>query len=210
MKELLDFFIETGKLKGMDRRGWVLRGVKNPESIAEHTFRVALMAWFLGSQKKHNLKIERLIKMALIHDLCEIYAGDTTPYDTLLPTDKKQMKVLLEKWPRFSKKQKEKLKKDKFKKESKALDRLLKKLPEKLKKEVSHLWNDYEKGLSAEGRFFKQTDRLENFLQAMEYWEKSKKMPRGSWWIQAREVFDDPAILELMDSIDKRFSDKKK
>lgn len=208
MKELLNFFIETGKLKGMDRKGWVLRGVKNPESIAEHTFRVALMAWLLGSQKKHNLKIERLIKMALVHDLCEIYAGDTTPYDSILPKNKKELPALMEKWPRFSQKQKEKLKKDKFNKESKALKKLVKKLPEKLQKEINNLWMDYEKGLSAEGRFFKQTDRIENFLQAMEYWEKSNKMPRGSWWMQAREIFDDPVILDFMSVIDKKFSKK--
>jgi 5'-deoxynucleotidase YfbR-like HD superfamily hydrolase len=64
--------------------------------------------------------------------------------------------------------------------------------------------------LSAEGRFFKQTDRIENFLQAMEYWEKSRKMPRGSWWIQAREIFDDSVILEFMGTIDKKFSGRKK
>ncbi len=82
MEELVKFFFEVGKLKKMARKGWVINNIKNPESIAEHVFRAALMAWFLGTKKK-GLNIERIIKMALIHDLCEIYAGDTTTYDSV-------------------------------------------------------------------------------------------------------------------------------
>lgn len=207
MKEFLNFFLETGKLKGMERKGWVLRGVKNPESIAEHTFRVALMAWFLG-EKKGKLKLDRLIKMSLIHDLCEIYAGDTTPYDSVITSDKKKMMQLMEKWPRFSKKEKERLKKKKYDREAKALNKLIKNLPLSLQKEINNLWVDYEKGLSPEGRFFRQTDRVENFLQAMEYWQKSNKLPRGSWWIQAKEFFDDPVLLDFIDLVDKKFTPK--
>ncbi len=101
MEELVKFFFEVGKLKKMARKGWVINNIKNPESIAEHVFRAALMAWFLGTKKK-GLNIERIIKMALIHDLCEIYAGDTTPYDSVLPRTKKQREKLMKTWPRFS------------------------------------------------------------------------------------------------------------
>jgi len=43
MEELINFFIEVGKLKRMPRRGWVINQIKNPESIAEHIFRAAVM-----------------------------------------------------------------------------------------------------------------------------------------------------------------------
>jgi len=72
MKNILNFLIETGKLKGKQRRGWTIHQIKNPETTAEHIFHLALLAWVLGKEK--GLKIERVIKMALVHDLCEVYA----------------------------------------------------------------------------------------------------------------------------------------
>jgi len=125
MTNLLKFLTESGKLKTIPRSGWVLRGVKNPESIAEHTFRVALMAWTLGRQK-HNFNIEKLIKIALVHDLCEVYAGDITPYDTILPKDTKKRKEMLKTWPRFTEAQKKKLSESKHKKEKQGLNKLIK------------------------------------------------------------------------------------
>lgn len=204
MTNLLKFFTESGKLKTIPRSGWVLRGIKNPESIAEHTFRVALMAWTLGRQK-HNFNIEKLIKIALVHDLCEVYAGDITPYDTILPKDAKKRKEMLKTWPRFSEAQKKKLSETKHKKEKQGLEKLTKNLPAGLKKEMEMLWLDYEKGLSKEGRFFKQIDRAENLLQSLEYWEKDKNLPQKSWWTQANELFDDKLLLELVGSMDKEF-----
>ncbi len=204
MKDILNFFIEVGKLKTMPRRGWVLRNVKNPESIADHTFRVALMAWVLGG-KKHNLSIEKVIKMALIHDICEVYAGDTTPYDSVLPKSKKKIAELVKTWPRFSAKEKKKLSEKKYNKEKKALDKLLLNLPRDTGREIKHLWLDYENGSTKEGRFFKQADRLENFLQSLEYWKKHKNLPQKAWWEQASELFDDPVLLEFIETMDKRF-----
>lgn len=209
MKELIDFFYKIGKLKKMPRRGWVIRDIKNPETIAEHSFRAAIIAWFLG-RKKENLDIERVLKIALIHDLCELYAGDTTPYDSLLPKNKKKREQLLKTWPRLSISQKKKLAQEKYNREKKSLEKLIAKLAPDLKKEIRTLWLDYEKGLTKEGRFFRQTDRIENFLQAMEYWAKYKKPPQGPWWLWARELFDDPLLLEVIREMDKKFHKHKK
>ena len=210
MKDLLNFFIEIGKLKRMPRRGWVIRNVKNPESIAEHTFRVTIMAWFLGKEKNNNFNIEKIIKMALIHDLCEVYAGDITPYDSILTKDKKKLQQLVKTWPRFSEKKRKKLVEQKYKKENSGLEKLIKNLPEKLKNETKMLWIDYENGSSKEGRFFKQIDRIESFLQAMEYWEKNKKFPKKPWWDQASELFDDQVLLDFIEKMDKKFHKKEK
>lgn len=212
MKNLLNFFIDVGKLKRMPRRGWVINQIKNPESIAEHIFRAAIMGWLLG-KKKGGLNLEKLLKTALIHDLCEIYAGDTTPYDSVLPKSKKKLKELMKTWPRFSNSEKKKNSLRKIKKESRGFEQLISKLPPEfkdIKGEIRGLWLDYEKGLTAEGRFFRQADRLENFLQALEYWKKYKKPPQKPWWLWAREFFDDPLLLEFIDTMDKEFHKKKK
>jgi len=209
MKELVDFFHEIGKLKKMPRRGWVIRDIIDPETIAEHTFRAAIMAWVLG-KKKGGLDIERLLKIALIHDLCELYAGDTTPYDSILPINRKKREELMKTWPRFLESQKKRLAKEKYNREKKSLEKLILELPSNLKKEIKNLWLDYEKGLTSEGRFFHQTDRVENFLQAMEYWAKYKKPPQRPWWTWARERFDDPLLLEFIKEMDKKFHKHKK
>lgn len=120
MKEFLNFLIEIGKLKKMSRKGWVINQIKKPESIGEHIFRSTIMAWILG-EKKRGFNIERLLKIALVHDLCEIYAGDTTPYDSILPKNKKKMKKIMKIWPRFSNKEKQEMVLQKYQKEKKLL-----------------------------------------------------------------------------------------
>ena len=207
MEELIEFFSAVGKLKKMPRRGWVINDIKHPESIAEHIFRASLMAWILG-KNKGGLNIERIIKMALVHDLCEIYAGDTTPYDSVLPKSKKKRQILMKTWPRFSCFQKKKIVDLKYKKELKGLEKLISKLPSDLRHEIKNLWLDYEKGLTKEGRFFRQTDRIENFLQAVEYWKKYKKPPQKPWWLWAREFFDDPLLLDFIHCMEKKFHSK--
>ena len=209
MGELLNFFIEIGKLKRMPRRGWVINQIKNPESIAEHAFRAAIMGWILG-EKKAGLNIERVLKMALIRDFCKIYAGDITPYDSVLPKTKKELRELMKTWPpRISSSKKREIARKKYKKEAKALKKIIFKLPLNLKKEIKNLWIDYEKGFTPEGKFFRQADRMENFLQAYEYWEKYKSPPLGPWWAWAREFFDDPLLLDFMKRLDKRFHPEK-
>ncbi len=191
----------------MPRRGWVINQIKNPESIAEHTFRAAILAWVLAKRKK-GINIERLLNIALVHDLCEVYAGDITPYDSVLPRSNKKLKELMKTWPRFSNSQKKKNTLKKKKKETVGLNKLLATLPPDLKSlqnEIKSLWLDYENGLSPEGRFFKQADRLENFLQALEYWKKYKKPPQQPWWLWAREFFDDPLLLDFIEEMDGKF-----
>lgn len=117
MDKIIKFFSEVGKLKDIKRRGWIIRDIKNPESIADHSFRAALMGWILAEKSGRKLNISKLLKMAIVHDLCEVYAGDTTPYDTILPKDKKKRRELLKTWPRFSEAQRKKLSEKKFRNE---------------------------------------------------------------------------------------------
>jgi len=149
MKNILNFLIEVGKLKGKERRGWIVHQIKKPETTAEHIFHLAILAWVLGKSKKLNS--ERVIKIALIHDLCEVYAPDLTPYDPLLPKDKKKIREVLEKWPRFTLALKIKKEKEKHKMETAALNKLTGKLPQNLKMEMRSLWREFEEGLTKEG-----------------------------------------------------------
>jgi len=203
MKELLEFFIDVGELKRKCRRGWQVHQIKNSESTAEHIFRMTIIAWILG--RKKNLNLERIIKMALVHDLCEIYALDLTPYDPLLPKNKKKIMEVLKKWPEFTPALKIKKHKDKYKAESQALNKVIAKLPTDLKSEIKNLWLDFEKGLTKEGRFVKQVDKVENLLQGIEYWKKYGRIQYRLWFKWIKEILDDPVLLEFVKVLENKF-----
>jgi len=206
MKDILNFLIEVGKLKRKPRKGWLVHQIKNSETTAEHIFRTAIIAWVLGKKKRLNL--ERVIKIALAHDLCEVYAPDLTPYDPLLPKDKKKIAEVLKKWPKFTTSLKIKKYNNKYKTECRALEKLTSKLSPDLKTEIKNLWLDFENGLTKEGRFVKQVDKVENLLQGMEYWKKHGRIQHRLWMRWIKEILDDPVLLELIRTIENKFFKK--
>jgi len=214
MKRFIKFFFNIQKLKEKKRRGWLLHQIENSESTASHIFRVAVLAWMLG--KKERLNTEKLLKMALVHDVCEIFTFDETPYDPLLPKDVKTSKNLAEaqkilgKWPKFTFKQKKQKVFRKREREYKACLKLFSFLPQKLRNNLEALWLEFEDGLSREGRFLKQIDKGENFLQGMEYWENYGRIQRDLWIRWAREIFDKPILIEFEKAIERRFYEQKK
>jgi len=201
MKNILNFLLEVGKLKNIKRKGITFYGVKKPDRATDHAFRMAVMAWLFGQEKE--LSVEKVFKMALIHDLCKVLTGDITPYNGLLPKDKKERNQFVRRWRRLPLKEKEKRYAEKFKKEYDALKKLTSKLPNQLKKEMVILWLDYAKAESPESRFAHQLDIVENLLEAFEWWKKNKEFPTQPWWEHADEVVDDPTLLKFLKEIEK-------
>lgn len=137
---LLELFRHAGRLKRVLRAGWVERGVTDPESVAEHSYRVALMALVMAPLV--NLDGSKLIATALIHDLCEVLTGDLTPRTTADPHLKSRD-------------------------EYQALQELLAGVAGS--EQLLELWLDFEQERTAEGCFLKQLDKLEMAMQAEEY-----------------------------------------
>ena len=79
MQELLN------KLAAIPCRRWVLRGVQNPENVAEHTMAVAMLSMMY---LPHELDAVRVHELALTHDLPVIYVGDVTPQDQVTAAEK--------------------------------------------------------------------------------------------------------------------------
>ncbi len=210
MQSLVNFFVNIGKLRKVPRRGGVLIGSKNPATIIDHLFRTAIMAWALGKEKK-TLSLKRVLELALIHDLCELYVGDLSPYDykSILPKDKRKWSNLFEKWPRFSMAEKKKIAAEKHRRESKALDYLIKGLPREIKTSIKNAWLEYDKNSTKEARFVKQVNRLEALLQALEYGKEEKIRVYNSWWTGSKERIDDPVLIKFMDSLAEEFLTKK-
>ena len=208
MDKILEFLTEIGKLNKIKRKGITFYGVRNPDSATDHSFRMALMVWIFAKEK--NLNIEKALKIALIHDICKVYTGDITPYDGLLPRNKKEREKFVRKWRRLSQKEKEKRYIEKFKKEYKAILKLASKLPPRLKKEMVALWLDYAKAKSQESKFVYQIDATENLVEAFECWKKNKKFPTRPWWQHIDEIVDNPVLLKFLEAIEKKELEKRK
>src|SRR4051812_18615242 len=82
---LIDFLTTTARLKSLKRAGWQRCGVANCESVAEHTFGVALLALLTPGE---GIDRNRSLQLALVHDLAESIVGDLTPHDSVAPHDK--------------------------------------------------------------------------------------------------------------------------
>lgn len=70
----INFFAEAGLLKHIRRSGWWVAGIKDPESVAEHSFRCAVMAYYLAHLEKAD--VGRTVLMALFNDIHEARIND--------------------------------------------------------------------------------------------------------------------------------------
>ena len=73
-----DNLLEMLELKQLPRTGWVRSGVNNPESVAAHSWGMAVLALRLAPKE---LNLERVLSLCLVHDLPEVRIGDLTPHD---------------------------------------------------------------------------------------------------------------------------------
>jgi putative hydrolases of HD superfamily len=76
MEKLLRFIELTRKFRAVKRKV-VFADDKCAENDAEHSFQLAVTAWYIVSANKLKLDTEKVLQYALAHDLVEAYAGDT-------------------------------------------------------------------------------------------------------------------------------------
>ena len=176
MEDLIDFLHKVGQLKGLKRTGWVYKNIPDPESVAEHSFRTAILALVLADELKTDK--ERLVKMALIHDLAESITGDLTPWD-----------------------------KDYSNKhgiEKKAIYELIS--PLKNGRELIGLWEEFEKGESKESQLVSELDKIEMIIQALEYEKEhpEKASDLNEFWESARKRLKNRKLLEILGLLSKK------
>ena len=80
-----EFLKQAYHLKHLDRAGWLRVGIEQPESVAAHSWGLALLCTLFAP---NDLDKEKLLKMAIIHDLPEIETGDITPHDGISKQEK--------------------------------------------------------------------------------------------------------------------------
>ncbi|KAL2546551.1 Metal-dependent phosphohydrolase [Forsythia ovata] len=139
----IDFLTLCHRLKTTKRKGWINHGIKGPESIADHMYRMALMA--LIADDLPGVNRERCIKIALVHDIAEAIVGDITPSDGVPKEEKSRMELA-------------------------ALNEMCKVLGGGMRaEEIKELWQEYENNSSLEANLVKDFDKVEMILQALEY-----------------------------------------
>ncbi|MFH0978128.1 MAG: HD domain-containing protein [Candidatus Woesearchaeota archaeon] len=73
-KQIVDFFFEVGQLKRVKRSGWWLVNIKDPESVAEHSFRTALIGYVLARLEGADTK--KVVLECLFHNVAETRLND--------------------------------------------------------------------------------------------------------------------------------------
>jgi putative hydrolase of HD superfamily len=188
---IIDFLMKSGLLKSMNRHGWVIDGVKEPESVADHSFRTALMVMVLCPE---NLDRDKAVRMALVHDLPEAITGDL-----VLLEYAQQHERDLHPPGTFS----GVTKKEKAGLEKKAMQEITAGLDSG---EVAALWKEYEEGGTPEAVFVKSVDKLEMCIQAVEYelQKRYKVKDISHYFTVARQKIKEPSLLKLLDGIESR------
>ena len=134
---VLEFLRAAERLKTVTRSGWTSEG--HAESVAEHTWRLALMAMVLYGRDP-EVDVARLVQMCLIHDLGEAIGGDV-PAPLQAGSGSKAAR------------------------EREDLQALLAPLPEAARRDILALWDEYEAAATPEARLAKGLDKLETILQ---------------------------------------------
>ena len=138
MEQQLQFIMEIDRMKSVYRRTLLIDHSRR-ETDAEHSWHFALMALLLAEYAGPDVKIDRVIRMALVHDLVEIYAGDTFAYDG----DGK---------------------KTQHAREQQAADKLFSHLPADQGPQLRALWEEFDAMETPDARFAAAIDRLQPFL----------------------------------------------
>ncbi|WP_036621698.1 HD domain-containing protein [Paenibacillus alvei] len=130
------------KLKSELRHSWLSNG--RQESVAEHTWRVSLMAMLIEPYLDQKIDTAKMLKMIIIHDLVEAEAKDLPAFDTM---------------------NNEQLREQKAQNEMKAIQRIRETLKGDLGRDVYDLWIEFEHKQTYEAKVANALDKLEAQIQ---------------------------------------------
>lgn len=185
LKKQFEFIQEIDKEKTVFRQTYLADGHRK-ENDAEHAWHMAVMVMLLSEYANEEIDVLHTMQLALIHDLIEIYAGDTYAYDTAGNATKRQ-------------------------RELEAADKLFGILPDDQAKKMRALWDEFEEGTTPEARFACTMDKIqplmlnnasygksweEHEVKASQVYGRNEKTGLGSeeLWKYADENFIKPNI----------------
>jgi putative hydrolase of HD superfamily len=138
LDQQLKFSAEIDKMTSIIRRTSLVDRSRR-ENDAEHSWHIATMALLFEEYATEPVDVSRVVKMCVVHDLIEIYAGDTFAYD-------------------------EKGNEDKAERENQAADKLFSQLPAEQGNLIRALWEEFDAMETADAKYAACMDRLQPFL----------------------------------------------
>ena len=155
MSEIAKYLYEIGQLKRVKRSGWWMAGIADPESVAEHSFRTAVLGYILASLE--GADPQKTATMCLFHDTQEARTNDLHKLaqryinldesETLAFAEQALLRARLDA----------------------VLAEQAERLPESMANALHSLMRDFEDQESPEARIARDADRLECLVQAREY-----------------------------------------
>lgn len=150
-QNILDFIQSLEGLKTELRHSWLSRGRR--ESVAEHTWRMAMMAMVLAPELTSSINLSRTIEIILVHDIPEILAGDRAAWKKENP--------------------------NKHEEEKESLLKLTQILPKQTQEKIMSLWLEFEENKTPEAQLAHALDKLEALIQHnqanIKTWKKSER-----------------------------------
>ena len=137
-EQQMRFLVEIDQMKNVLRQTLLADGSRR-ESDAEHSWHLAMYAMLLSEYAPEPVDISRVVRMVLVHDLVEAYAGDTFCYDAAGNADK-------------------------GKRETQAADRLFALLPPEQGQAYRALWEEFDRMDTPDAIYAAAADRLQPFL----------------------------------------------
>ncbi|MEW2623669.1 HD domain-containing protein [Streptomyces sp. NPDC048106] len=138
LRAQLTFLVEVDQLKTVLRQS-PLAAADRRENDAEHSWHLALMVVVLAEYSDEPIDVGHTVELVLLHDLVEIYAGDTPLYDSAAGVDQREREVA-------------------------AAEELFGLLPADQARRMRALWDEFEERRTPEARFAKAMDRLQPLL----------------------------------------------
>lgn len=180
--KILGFLETIDQLKLIYRSAYLSDNSRH-ESDAEHTWHTSLFALLLYQEMEIDVDIERVLKLILIHDLVEIYAGDTFAYDTVGNYNQNA-------------------------REETAASQLFALLPEDLQKLVYGWWKEFELAPTPEAQFARAMDKLQAFAQNVSssgrVWQEHFVTEEMSRSRNKKAMAFDPALAEVFEALYQR------
>lgn len=174
--DILKFAEIVGKLKKVKRTGWVRKHIPSPESVAEHSFRVAVLASVIAP--KLGLDQAKAVQMALFHDLGEAEVGDIVTHNG---------KQTL---PNYE---------EKINQERAGLKKVLSHINGT---EYLKLFDEFEENKTPVAKLIKDLDKLEMAIQALEY-EQEYKINLQTFFESSQTLIKGKKMASLLEAIKK-------
>lgn len=187
LEQIVDFCILLDKEKFIQRRTY-LSDATRLENDAEHSWHLAMMALLLSDYSSEKIDLLKVVSILLVHDIVEIYAGDTFAYDQEAILTQRQREI-------------------------ESADKLFSQLPLRLSEKLRSLWDEFEEWSTPEAKFAHTLDNFQPLMlqhvsdgkswreggrKLSEVLNRNKRSPEGSdlLWKFALDHFINPQILK--------------